>query len=331
MLLLLQGRQAQLSAGWDRARSVLQELQTAGRLPNGVHAASFTRGDWHWAAGTLLSRAVALPLSETSQDETITSLVPGLDMANHSPARNCFWQVTGSLLDGSASIELKALRRLQAGEELCLTYGRDGNDALLFKYGFVDDNNPNDVCTLPCPLEHVDNSRLQSLQVRSRCWVVRPVPPSSMCSLSWQFAILLPLLYRVTKLMNALVPWLLLKSWCDQLYCCKCRRQGSCQAYLCPGAGRVRTRCYLQTTKSFCEHCMQQEPGKRHCPRVLLPNRTLTQTDRLLRCGSLPMKFSFINSLPRCSGLSCQGLKRQKWGVERGRLQMMSVCCRMHI
>lgn len=73
-------------------------------------------------------------------------------MLNHSRDRNCYWQVKGSLIDGSASIELKALRRLKPGTEATIAYENESNEAMLFRYGFVDLNNERDMVMIRCPL-----------------------------------------------------------------------------------------------------------------------------------------------------------------------------------
>lgn len=73
-------------------------------------------------------------------------------MLNHSANNNCSWAVKGDLRQGDAVVELRAQRRLVPGTELSIRYAEEGNEAMLFRYGFVAENNPADAVMLRCPL-----------------------------------------------------------------------------------------------------------------------------------------------------------------------------------
>ena len=100
----------------------------------------------------------------------------GLDMMNHSAEPNCFWKVSGDLAAGSASVQLRNTRRAKPREELTICYGEEGNEALLFRYGFVQDNNKHDSVMLRCPLGPPDEwddrmrSKIELLRVRGPAW-----------------------------------------------------------------------------------------------------------------------------------------------------------------
>lgn len=73
-------------------------------------------------------------------------------MLNHSAEPTCFWKVTGDLAAGTADVQLRCTRRVKPREELTICYGEEGNEALLFRYGFVHENNKHDSVMLRCPL-----------------------------------------------------------------------------------------------------------------------------------------------------------------------------------
>ena len=106
----------------------------------------------------------------------------GLDMLNHSAARNCYWKVQGCLTDTSATIELKALRGLKPDTEACIAYEQESNEAMMFRYGFVELNNAQDAVMLRCPLgpteewDEVMHRKVELLQVCifcTVCWLPR--------------------------------------------------------------------------------------------------------------------------------------------------------------
>jgi hypothetical protein len=73
-------------------------------------------------------------------------------MLNHREVENCTWTIRGDLRRDNAAVLVKAKRRLSPGTEVCIQYSNEGNEALLFCYGFVVENNMSDVVMLRCPL-----------------------------------------------------------------------------------------------------------------------------------------------------------------------------------
>jgi SET domain len=185
----MQAWRARTAASWEAARSVLKQLQAACGPASSLAATDFTLRDWEWASSTLLARSILLPVTGateagkgTTADTLLQCLVPGLDMANHSEARNCFWQVKGSLQDGSAVIELKAMQRLQPGTEATIAYSQEGNEALLFRYGVLELDNENDAVMLRYPLGQHDWDD-EEMQTRAQMLQVRLVAKFSLCAL----------------------------------------------------------------------------------------------------------------------------------------------------
>eukprot|EP00586_Coscinodiscus_wailesii_P004594 CAMPEP_0172485962 /NCGR_PEP_ID=MMETSP1066-20121228/14264_1 /TAXON_ID=671091 /ORGANISM="Coscinodiscus wailesii, Strain CCMP2513" /LENGTH=509 /DNA_ID=CAMNT_0013251567 /DNA_START=113 /DNA_END=1642 /DNA_ORIENTATION=+ len=87
---------------------------------------------------------------------------PVLDMANHDSQK----------VNGNVALEyftggysLSALRDLQQGEQVYITYGDRSNDQLLQYYGFIEKDNPNDVYVMP-PLRTWDVSALEKASNR---------------------------------------------------------------------------------------------------------------------------------------------------------------------
>ncbi len=102
--------------------------------------------DWVILDGIYRSRALEWP----GKDEAI---VPGVDMANHFSPPNTLYEVH----DGSGYLLLKKGNSVQAGEELCISYGDEKSAMeMLFAYGFIPSNlssTQSILITLPSPEE----------------------------------------------------------------------------------------------------------------------------------------------------------------------------------
>ncbi|XP_076948697.1 fructose-bisphosphate aldolase-lysine N-methyltransferase, chloroplastic-like [Bidens hawaiensis] len=98
------------------------------------------------------------------QEETVwvEGLVPGIDFCNHDLKAAATWEVdgTGSATGVPLSMYLLSVEeaRLQVGEEISISYGNKGNEELLYLYGFVTDNNPNDYIMLHYPAEAIKDA-----------------------------------------------------------------------------------------------------------------------------------------------------------------------------
>lgn len=96
--------------------------------------------DWHRVDAWYRSRVLELPLSGPS-------LVPCIDMANHSTDANAYYEQTS---DGSVVLLLRPGASLADGVEVTISYGSEKSPAeMLFSYGFLDSSSTVRTLTLP--------------------------------------------------------------------------------------------------------------------------------------------------------------------------------------
>jgi hypothetical protein len=109
--------------------------------------------------------------------------VAGLDMLNHSARPSAFWKVHGNLMEGTGKVRLQCNQQVAPGTELCLAYGHEGNEALLFRYGFVQENNEHDSVMLNCPMgpkHEWDESMRTKFKLLQACSIfLWHLPPAS--------------------------------------------------------------------------------------------------------------------------------------------------------
>lgn len=99
--------------------------------------------DWILADAWYRSRCLDLPRSGTS-------LVPVLDMANHSPNPMARYDESA---DHEATLVLGHDASIAPGDEVTITYGQDKSAAeILFSYGFIDTEGSRRHLALPVPL-----------------------------------------------------------------------------------------------------------------------------------------------------------------------------------
>ncbi|OMO78698.1 hypothetical protein CCACVL1_14200 [Corchorus capsularis] len=101
--------------------------------------------------------------STSGQGETVwvEGLLPGIDFCNHDLKAVATWEVdeTGSITKVPFSMYLiSALQTpLPVDKEISISYGNKGNEELLYLYGFVLDNNPDDYLMVHYPGEALQN------------------------------------------------------------------------------------------------------------------------------------------------------------------------------
>ncbi|XVF22641.1 hypothetical protein REPUB_Repub12eG0188800 [Reevesia pubescens] len=101
--------------------------------------------------------------SASRQEETVwvEGLLPGIDFCNHDLKAVATWEVdgTGSITEVPLSMYLiSALQTpLPVEKEISISYGNKGNEELLYLYGFVVDNNPDDYLMIHYPGEAIQN------------------------------------------------------------------------------------------------------------------------------------------------------------------------------
>ncbi|KAG5565599.1 hypothetical protein RHGRI_001493 [Rhododendron griersonianum] len=125
------------------------------------------------------------PASVQGETVWVEGLIPGIDFCNHDlkPAAN--WEVdgTGSTTGVPFSMYLLSAGKshLQVEDEISISYGSKGNEELLYLYGFVIDNNPDDYLLVHYPLEAIQSvpfseSKAQLLEAQKaelRCLLPR--------------------------------------------------------------------------------------------------------------------------------------------------------------
>nr|AKM76810.1 SET domain-containing protein [Geranium phaeum] len=95
------------------------------------------------------------------QEDTIwvEGLVPGIDFCNHDLKAAATWEVdaTGSVTRVPFSMYLLSVEQspFQIEKEITISYGNKGNEELLYLYGFVIDNNPDDYLMVHYPVEAI--------------------------------------------------------------------------------------------------------------------------------------------------------------------------------
>ncbi|KAK9147700.1 hypothetical protein Scep_006457 [Stephania cephalantha] len=139
------------------------------------------------------------PTSST-QGETIwvEGLVPGIDFCNHDLKAAATWEVDGTGLTTGIPASMYLLSAAQSSfqleKEILISYGNKGNEELLYLYGFVIDNNPDDYLMVHYPVEAIQtvpfaDSKLQLIKAQKaemRCLLPRSLLdsgffPSSPC------------------------------------------------------------------------------------------------------------------------------------------------------
>ncbi|POO00932.1 SET domain-containing protein [Trema orientale] len=115
----------------------------------------------------------------------VEGLVPGIDFCNHDLKAAATWEVDGT---GSTTGLPFSMYLLSAGQssshvnkEITISYGNKGNEELLYLYGFVVENNPDDYLMVHYPVEAIQSipfsdSKVQLLEaqnVEMRCLLPR--------------------------------------------------------------------------------------------------------------------------------------------------------------
>ncbi|XP_022681583.1 uncharacterized protein LOC101778382 [Setaria italica] len=110
--------------------------------------------------------------SKSSNTESIwvEGLIPGIDFCNHNVKALATWEVDsmGNATGVPASMYLMLADKssVEAGAEIYINYGNKGNEELLYLYGFVVDNNPDDYLMVHYPAEAL--RQIQSADIKMR-------------------------------------------------------------------------------------------------------------------------------------------------------------------
>ncbi|XBI76370.1 hypothetical protein VPH35_069613 [Triticum aestivum] len=113
-----------------------------------------------------------IPESCNTESIWVEGLVPGIDFCNHNIKALATWEVdsVGNLTGIPASMYLMLVQAgkssVETGTEIYINYGNKGNEELLYLYGFVVDNNPDDYLMVHYPIEAL--RQLQSADVKMK-------------------------------------------------------------------------------------------------------------------------------------------------------------------
>ncbi|CAM0912526.1 unnamed protein product [Alopecurus aequalis] len=102
----------------------------------------------------------------------VEGLVPGIDFCNHNVKALATWEVdsVGNATGIPASMYLRLAQAgtssVETGTEIYINYGNKGNEELLYLYGFVVDNNPDDYLMVHYPIEAL--RQVQSADIKMK-------------------------------------------------------------------------------------------------------------------------------------------------------------------
>ncbi|XP_021280649.1 uncharacterized protein LOC110413943 isoform X2 [Herrania umbratica] len=97
--------------------------------------------------------------STSRQGETVwvEGLLPGIDFCNHDLKAVATWEVDGTGSITEVPLSMYLISALQSPfpveKEISISYGNKGNEELLYLYGFIVDNNPDDYLMIHYPGE----------------------------------------------------------------------------------------------------------------------------------------------------------------------------------
>eukprot|EP00898_Chlorokybus_atmophyticus_P000436 jgi/Chlat1/1393/Chrsp12S00099 len=138
-------------------------------LEVGIEQAPVSFDDFLWAYSVYWSRVLQFPdvLGTEDGDEDkmekdtsfMEGIIVGIDICNHDPQAFARFEVEGaeapiSQQPFSVSLVPAKAGALEAGKEVCISYGHKSNEELLFLYGFVLENNTADSLMIHC-LDHL--------------------------------------------------------------------------------------------------------------------------------------------------------------------------------
>ncbi|XP_031267753.1 uncharacterized protein LOC116126187 isoform X2 [Pistacia vera] len=105
--------------------------------------------------------AASSPTSNQRETIWVEGLVPGIDFCNHDLKALATWEVDGTgLMTGvrpSMYLLSAAQKPIPDEKEISISYGNKGNEELLYLYGFVIDNNPDDYLMVHYPVEAIQS------------------------------------------------------------------------------------------------------------------------------------------------------------------------------
>ncbi|PNT03582.1 hypothetical protein POPTR_014G077700v4 [Populus trichocarpa] len=151
-----------------------QDSQSSLNIDSGVSHSDISAGDLTDRKDEERSK---VPGVDGQFDETVwvEGLVPGIDFCNHDLKAVATWEVDGTGMTTGVPHSMYLLSAVktpfQMEKEITISYGNKGNEELLYLYGFVIDNNPDEYLMVHYPVEAIQNvpfsdSKMQLLEAQ---------------------------------------------------------------------------------------------------------------------------------------------------------------------
>ncbi|XP_057981399.1 uncharacterized protein LOC131166827 isoform X2 [Malania oleifera] len=146
-------------------------------------------------AGQRVEKGVTGMASTPIQGQAVwvEGLVPGIDFCNHDLKPAATWEVDGTGQTTAVPFSMYLISghsTFQIEKEISISYGNKGNEELLYLYGFVIENNPDDYLMVHYPVEALQSgpfadSKAQLLEAQKaemRCLLPRSLLDHGFCS-----------------------------------------------------------------------------------------------------------------------------------------------------
>ncbi|KAF9668895.1 hypothetical protein SADUNF_Sadunf14G0051100 [Salix dunnii] len=151
-----------------------QDIQSSLNHDSGVSHSDISAGDLTDRKDEERSKVPGVD-GQSNETVWVEGLVPGIDFCNHDLKAVATWEVdgTGMTVGVPHSMYLLSAEKtpFQMEKEITISYGNKGNEELLYLYGFVIDNNPDEYLMVHYPVEAIQNvpfadSKMQLLEAQ---------------------------------------------------------------------------------------------------------------------------------------------------------------------
>ncbi|XP_078439908.1 SET domain-containing protein isoform X2 [Wolffia australiana] len=100
----------------------------------------------------------------------VEGLIPGIDFCNHGLEVSTTWEVDESGCVSGVPLSMYLVSEIQKlgdmEKEICISYGNKGNEELLYLYGFILQNNPDDYLMVHYPLDALQNAPFSDVKAQ---------------------------------------------------------------------------------------------------------------------------------------------------------------------
>lgn len=151
-----------------------QDSQSSLSIDSGVSHCDISAGDLTDRKDEERSKVPGVD-GQFNETVWVEGLVPGIDFCNHDLKAVATWEVDGTGMTTGVPHSMYLLSAektsFQMEKEITISYGNKGNEELLYLYGFVIDNNPDEYLMVHYPVEAIQNapfsdSKMQLLEAQ---------------------------------------------------------------------------------------------------------------------------------------------------------------------